>query len=324
MKSSERRPDVTIIIPAFNEAPVIGKVIEDIRHVDLGETEILVIDDGSTDGTADAARAAGAKVIRHPYNVGNGAAVKTGLRNARGRYLVLMDGDGQHKASDLPALVQGLEQYDMVVGARQRSGQAGWHRFLANGVYNWLASYVTEFDIQDLTSGMRAMHRDKALQFIGLLPNTFSYPTTLTLAFLRSGLTIHYHPIHVETRVGRSKIRLWQDGTRFLLIISRIATLFAPFRVFLPVSTFFFLAGFFYYLYTYFTAGRFTNMGLFLFTTSVVIFMMGLVSEQIALMRMERLTAVVPVDGEIETPLSRSRMDDTTHLEDSPVRRVAR
>lgn len=299
MKSSERdQPDVTIIIPAFNEAAVIGKVLQDIRSVDLGKTEILLVDDGSTDGTADVARAAGARVIRHPYNVGNGAAVKTGLRNARGRFLVLMDGDGQHKASDLPALVRGLEEYDMVVGSRRRSGQAGLHRFLANGVYNRFASYVTEFDIQDLTSGMRAMHRDKALQFLSLLPNTFSYPTTLTLAFLRSGLTIQYVPISVETRVGRSKIRLWQDGTRFLLIISRIATLFAPFRVFLPVSAFFFLGGFAYYLYTYFTAGRFTNMGLFLFTTSVVIFMMGLVSEQIALMRMERSSPAVPVDRE--------------------------
>jgi glycosyltransferase involved in cell wall biosynthesis len=304
MKSSEQsRPDVTIIIPAFNEAGVIGKVLDDIRSVDLGEMEILLIDDGSTDGTADVARAAGARVVRHPYNVGNGAAVKTGLRNARGRYVVLMDGDGQHKASDLPALVRGLEDYDMVIGCRQRSGQAGWHRFLANGIYNWLASYVTEFNIQDLTSGMRAMHLAKALQFIGLLPNTFSYPTTLTLAFLRSGLTIHYVPIAVETRVGKSKIRLWQDGTRFLLIITRIATLFAPFRVFLPVSTFFFLAGFGYYLYTYFTAGRFTNMGLLLFTTSVVIFMMGLVSEQIALMRMERSSPAVPLEGErLETP----------------------
>jgi len=304
MKSSERdRPDVTIIIPAFNEAGVIGKVLQDIRNVDLGKTEILLIDDGSTDGTADVARAGGARVIRHPYNVGNGAAVKTGLRNARGRYLVLMDGDGQHKASDLPALVRGLEEYDMVVGSRQRSGQAGLHRFLANGVYNRFASYVTEFDIQDLTSGMRAMHRDKALQFISLLPNTFSYPTTLTLTFLRSGLTIQYVPISVEARAGRSKIRLWQDGTRFLLIITRIATLFSPFRVFLPVSSFFFLGGFAYYLYTYFTAGRFTNMGLFLFTTSVVIFMMGLVSEQIALMRMERSSPAVPVDGErVETP----------------------
>jgi glycosyltransferase involved in cell wall biosynthesis len=299
MRSSEHdRPDVTIIIPAFNEAGVIGRVLEDIRSVDLGKTEVLLVDDGSTDDTGDVARAAGARVVRHPYNVGNGAAVKTGLRNARGRYVVLMDGDGQHRASDLPALVRGLEEYDMVVGCRQRSGQAGLHRLLANSVYNRFASYVTEFNIQDLTSGMRAMHRDKALQFISLLPNTFSYPTTLTLAFLRSGLTIQYVPISVEPRVGRSKIRLWEDGTRFLLIITRIATLFSPFRVFLPVSSFFFLAGFVYYLYTYFTAGRFTNMGLFLFTTSVVIFMMGLVSEQVAMMRMERSSTAVPVDGE--------------------------
>jgi len=290
MKSSDARaPDVTIVIPAFNEAPVIGSVLAGLRTLDLGDREMLVIDDGSTDETADAARAAGARVIRHPYNVGNGAAVKTGLRHARGRVVVLMDGDGQHRAADVPALVRELDAYDMVVGARVRSGQAGWHRRIANTVYNGFASYVTEFSIEDLTSGFRAMRRDQALPFIGLLPNTFSYPTTLTLAFLRSGLTVKYVPVGVESRVGRSKIRLWEDGTRFLLIITRIATLFAPFRVFLPVSGFFFLAGVAYYLYTYFTQNRFTNMGLLLFTTSVVIFMIGLVSEQIALMRMERL-----------------------------------
>lgn len=291
MKSSDTPlPAVTVVIPAFNEASVIGSVLADLRALRLKDCELLVVDDGSTDGTAEAARAAGARVIRHPYNVGNGAAVKTGLRHARGRAVVLMDGDGQHRAADVPALVRELDVYDMVVGARARSGQAGWHRHIANAVYNRFASYVTEFNIEDLTSGFRAMRRDRALPFIDLLPNTFSYPTTLTLAFLRSGLTVKYVPLRVGPRVGESKIRLWEDGVRFLLIIARIATLFAPFRVFLPVSGFFFLAGFAYYLYTYLTQNRFTNMGVLLLTTSVIIFMIGLVSEQIALMRMERLS----------------------------------
>ncbi|HUR71511.1 MAG TPA: glycosyltransferase family 2 protein [Candidatus Limnocylindrales bacterium] len=283
--------ETSVIIPIFNEAENLKKLIGRIRAIELPDSEILVVDDGSCDGSAEIAMAAGANVVRHPYNIGNGAAIKSGMRAAKGKFIVLMDGDGQHKPEDIPKLLADADVFHMVVGARAKGSRLRMHRNLANMVYNLLASYVTHFKVEDLTSGFRAMRRRDALRFIDLLPNTFSYPTTLTLAFLRSGLTIKYVPIQTLYRAGQSKISLVTDGIRFLLIITKIATLFAPFRIFLPVSVFFFLGGIGNYIYTYVTQNRFTNMSVFALTTSVIIFMLGLISEQIALLRMERQDA---------------------------------
>jgi len=280
--------EISIIIPVFNEADKLSELLNAIRALRLASSEIIVIDDGSTDGSSDVAMNAGANVVRHPYNIGNGAAIKTGIRAAHGRLLVFMDGDGQHKPQDIPKLLVQAKHYHMVVGARAKGSKRRFHRYAANVVYNLLASYVTRFSVKDLTSGFRLLSRLDALRFIDLLPNTFSYPTTLTLAFLRSGLTVKYVPIQTLYRSGQSKISLVTDGVRFLLIITKIATLFAPFRVFLPVSGFFFFTGIGYYIYTYVTQGRFTNMAALLLTTAVIVFMLGLVSEQIALLRMEQ------------------------------------
>jgi len=284
--------EISIIIPVFNEAGRLLELLNNIRALQLASSEIIVIDDGSTDGSADAAMAGGANVIRHPYNIGNGAAIKSGIRAARGRLLVLMDGDGQHRPDDIPKLIAESRNYHMVVGARTKGSKRRFHRYAANVVYNLFASYVTRFKVKDLTSGFRLLSRLDALRFIDLLPNTFSYPTTLTLAFLRSGLTVKYVPIQTLYRAGQSKISLVTDGVRFLLIITKIATLFSPFRVFLPVSIFFFIGGMTNYIYTYVTTHRFTNMSVFLLTTAVIIFMLGLISEQIALLRMERLSSL--------------------------------
>ncbi len=282
------RCDVSVIIPVFNEAQDLGQLLDQLRSLNLGGAEVVVVDDGSTDGSGEVAEKRGTKIIRHPYNIGNGAAVKSGIRAARGKRLVLMDGDGQHQPEDIPKLLAGLDRYHMVVGARTKGSRLRFHRYAANMVYNAFASYVTKFKVEDLTSGFRALWRKDALKFLDLLPNTFSYPSTLTLAFLRSGLTVQYVPIQTLYRSGQSKISLIADGVRFLLIITKIATLFSPFRVFLPVSAFFFFSGVGYYLYTYITEHRFTNMAVFLLTTAVIVFMLGLVSEQIALLRMEQ------------------------------------
>jgi glycosyltransferase involved in cell wall biosynthesis len=287
--------EISIIIPVFNEAGRLLKLLNNIRALQLASSEIIVIDDGSTDGSTDAAMAGGANVIRHPYNIGNGAAIKSGIRAAHGRLLVLMDGDGQHRPEDIPKLIAESRNYHMVVGARAKGSKRRFHRYAANVVYNLLASYVTRFKVKDLTSGFRLLSRLDALRFIDLLPNTFSYPTTLTLAFLRSGLTVKYVPIQTLYRAGQSKISLVTDGVRFLLIITKIATLFSPFRVFLPVSLFFFFSGIANYAYTFVTQHRFTNMSVFLLTTAVIIFMLGLISEQIALLRMERQAARQPL-----------------------------
>src|SRR6186713_1951143 len=187
--------ETSVIIPIFNEAENLKKLIGRIRAIGLPDSEILVVDDGSCDGSAEIAMAAGANVVRHPYNIGNGAAIKSGMRAAKGKFIVLMDGDGQHRPEDIPKLLADADVFHMVVGARAKGSKLRMHRNLANMVYNLLASYVTHFKVEDLTSGFRAMRRRDALRFIDLLPNTFSYPTTLTLAFLRSGLTIKYVPI---------------------------------------------------------------------------------------------------------------------------------
>ena len=291
--------DFTIVIPAYNEASVIARVVGGLVGIGGNRYEVIVVDDGSSDGTADAAESAfselhdsatGAcgRVIRHPYNLGNGAAIKTGIRQARGRHVLFMDADGQHAADGIPKLLEGLEEYDMVVGARSRSSQAGWHRSVANGFYNRFASYVTRRPIGDLTSGFRGIRRDVARRYVSLLPNGYSYPTTITLCLMRGGFSVKYLPIEAHRREGKSKIRLFSDGSKFLLVIMKICMLFSPLRIFLPVSVYLFLMGVGYYAYTYVTDHRFTNMSMLLFTTAVMVFMMGLIAEQIAQMRFER------------------------------------
>jgi len=280
--------NISVIIPAKNEGKNIGKLISILKQSYAG-FEIIVIDDGSTDDTAAVAKNAGAKIYSHPYNMGNGAAIKSGIRMASGDVLVFMDADLQHDPEDIDAMLSYFPEYDMVVGARSKKDQASLGRALGNKMYNWLASYVTRFKVQDLTSGFRAIKSDIAQQFLYLLPNAYSYPTTLTLAVLRTGRTLKYIPIKVEVRkTGKSNINIFRDGIRFFMIIVKICTLFSPFRIFLPVSFFMFCLGLFYYMYTFLAWGRFTNMSALLFTTSIIIFMMGLISEQISQMRFER------------------------------------
>ena len=286
---------VSIIVPAFNEATTIGGLIVTIKTL-YPDYEVIVINDGSRDDTAAVAEASGATVFNHPYNIGNGAAIKSGIRVAGGDLLVFMDGDKQHEPEDIAKLLGYLPEYDMVVGARSLGSHASWSRALGNKLYNWLASYVAKFTIKDLTSGFRAVKADIARSFLYLMPNTYSYPTTLTLGVLRNGGSVKYVPIKVSKRkTGKSNISLIRDGVRFFMIISRISTLYSPMRVFLPVSFLMFLLGMINYIYTFVTGGRFTNMSALLFVTSILIFMMSLISEQICQMRFERRGADRPV-----------------------------
>lgn len=280
---------VSIVIPARNEAAVIGVLVARLTAAGVF-SEVIVVDDGSTDATAAVARAAGAKIVSHPYPKGNGAAIKSGARQASGEVIFFMDGDGQHRPEDISRLLAKLDEgYDMVVGARvSRKSQASLHRAAANGFYNRFASWMSGHDVLDLTSGFRVVKASLFKRFLYLLPNGFSYPTTITMAFFRSGYSVAYEPIEVDKRIGKSHIRLWRDGVRFLLIIFKIGTLFSP-LLFLPISLAFFLTGCGYYLYTYLSSGRFTNMSALLFITSVLVFLIGLVSEQItALMYRDR------------------------------------
>ena len=279
---------VSVVLPAKNEAGGLPRTLEGVRSV-MPEVELIVVDDGSSDDTPGLAAALGARVIRSPYSMGNGAAIKRGARAATGDVIVFMDADGQHDASCIPRLLQKLDEgYDMVVGARDWGGQAGVSRGLANTFYNWLASRMTGFAVKDLTSGFRAVRADKFKEFLHLLPNGFSYPTTSTMAFFRSAYPVAYIPIPVAKRIGRSHIRPLRDGVRFLLIIFKIATLYSPLKLFAPAAIAFFLTGLGYYGWTFFTQGRFTNMSVLLFSAAVIIFLIGLVSEQITSLTYKR------------------------------------
>ncbi len=283
--------ELSIVIPAYNEEQVIGEVLTRVKEElsVIGQRgEVILVDDGSGDKTAEIAAAMGARVIRHPYNIGNGAAVKTGIRNACGKTIILMDADGQHSPADIKELLQFIPEYDMVVGARSKESATSLHRSFGNRVYNLFASYLTNRKIADLTSGFRVIRRDVAKKFVYLLPNTFSYPTTITLSLLRAGYSVRYVPITTFKRVGKSKINIVRDGIGFFIIMLKIATLFSPFKIFIPVSLASFVVGVVYGAYMIITHHHFSNMILFLLITALLVFLLGLIAEQLAVLRLER------------------------------------
>lgn len=274
--------DINIVIPCKNEAGAIGQLVRALCEACPG-VDIIVVDDGSTDGSGQLAAVAGAQVVRHPYSMGNGAAIKSGARAARRQYLLFMDADGQHTPEAVNQVCRAFVDagVSMMVGARKMAGQATLARGGANYFYNRFSSWMAGHRIEDLTSGLRMVERQKFMAFIEILPNTFSYPTTITMAFFRAGFAVGYCPIEVKQRIGRSHIKPMQDGLRFLLIIFKIGTLYSPLKLFLPVSLSFLFAGLGYYGYTFFENHRFTNMSALLISTSVLVFLIGLVSEQI-------------------------------------------
>ena len=273
--------ELSIILPAKNEAKGLQKLLPELRSK-FPDAEILVVNDGSTDSTVEVCEANGVRTITHKQSKGNGGAVKAGARAATGSIFVFMDADGQHRPEDIPRLLEVLHNgHDMAIGARIRGSQASIGRGVANAFYNWFATRMTGQTIPDLTSGFRAVVASKFREFIYLLPNGFSYPTTITMAFFRAGYSVEYLPIVAEARVGKSHIRPIRDGIRFLIIIFKVATLYSPLKIFVPISGMLFLSGISYYLFTYLSAGRFTNMGMLLMISAILVFLIGLVSEQI-------------------------------------------
>ena len=272
---------ISLILPAKNEADGLRKALPGVRQI-LPEAEIIVVDDGSTDDTARVARELGATVLSSPYSMGNGAAIKRGARAASGEILMFMDADGQHNVNLIPKVLAKLDEgYDMVVGARGWDGQASVGRGVANGLYNRIASFMTGHRVADLTSGFRAVRAEKFKEFLYLLPNGFSYPTTITMAFFRSAYPVAYVPIPVAQRIGSSHIRPLRDGVRFLLIIFKIATLYSPLKLYAPIAAAFAAAGLLNYAHTFITESRFTNMSALLLSAAVIIMLIGLISEQI-------------------------------------------
>ena len=276
----------SVVIPAYNEAPGIHGLVRDLAAV--GEWhEILVVDDGSTDDTGARARAAGARVMRHPYNKGNGAAVKTGIRQATGEFIVIIDGDGQHRPEEAPRLLAKLTDYELVVGARSPATQATLGRRFGNWLLNAMASYLTQHRIPDLTSGFRAARRAHIQEFIHLLPNGFSTPTTTTLAFIKAGYSIAFVPTEARSRAGVSKIRFARDGFKFFLILLRVVTIFSPLRIFVPLSLASMALGSGYGVWDVMTNSRIPNGAVILIVLGVLVFLIGLVSDQISTLRFE-------------------------------------
>jgi glycosyltransferase involved in cell wall biosynthesis len=285
---AEPRFTLTVVIPAYNEGDSVDRVVRKVQEL-RPDAEILVVDDGSPDNTAETARAAGARVIRHPYNKGNGAAVKTGIRHATGDVVLLLDADGQHPPEDIERVLAEVGEYDLVVGARTRDSESAWIRNVGNSIFNRLATYLSGRKIPDLTSGFRAMKRDMIMEFIHLLPNLYSYPTTSTLAFIKAGYNVKFVSIRARKGTGRSNTKILRDGVRAVVIILRMITLFAPMKIFLPVSIMLFLLGLFYGIANIFFFGinRIPNGSVLLILSSLFIFLFGLISEQIAAMRFE-------------------------------------
>lgn len=281
MTQTDQNYSLSIVIPAKNEAENLKGFLPRLLAV-ITDAQVIVVNDGSTDDTLAICEQYGVTVVTHPYSKGNGAAIKTGAKTAKGEVIVFLDGDGQHKPEDIPQLLEKLATgYDMVVGARDKQSQADSFRAIANGVYNWLSSAITGHKILDLTSGFRAVRADKFKEFLYLLPNGFSYPTTSTMAFFRAGYSVGYMPIQTEQRLGESHISLLKDGIRFLLIIFKVGTLYSPLKIFLPIAVGFFSLGLINYIYTYATQGTFTNMSAVLLMTAIIVFLIGLVSEQV-------------------------------------------
>jgi glycosyltransferase involved in cell wall biosynthesis len=277
---------VSVVIPAYNEAAVIADVVTALAVAGPWH-EIIVVDDGSSDETSARAASAGAIVVRHPYNKGNGAAVKSGIRRASGEFVMIIDGDGQHRPGDARRLVSKLGEYDLVIGARSAATQATHTRRFGNNALNRFATHLTGREIPDLTSGFRAARRECLREFLHLLPNGFSTPTTTTLAFIKAGYNVGFEPIEARPRVGQSKIKLARDGAKFFVIILKIVTLFSPLRVFLPVSAFAFVVGAVYGIWTVVTQLKIPNGAVLLILFAAVVFLVGLVSEQISALRFE-------------------------------------
>ena len=271
---------MSVVVPAYNEEGGIAAVIAGLRAAGPWR-EVLVVDDGSTDGTAERAAAAGARVVRHPYNKGNGAAVKTGIREAAGEVVLLMDADGQHDPAEAPRVAGAVGVHDMAIGARSARDQA-LVRAAGNAAFTALASWLTGRPIPDLTSGFRAARRDRLLDVIHLLPNGFSYPTTSCLAFLKAGYNVAFVPVTARPRVGTSKIRVVRDGVRFLLIILKIVTLYSPLKVFFPISFASLLVGVAYGIWNVVRYDKIPMGSALLIQLGVVVFLFGLISEQIA------------------------------------------
>lgn len=279
---------VSIVIPAYNEESSITELIKRIFAVSK-DFELIVSSDGSTDATVRLAKDAGAIVVEHPYNVGNGAAVKDGALRATRDYIVFMDADLQHQPDDVVQLLQYLPEYDMVIGARTKESMTDLHRNIGNKILIKIAENISGHKINDLTSGFRAVKKELFLKFMHLYPLRYSYPTTSTLAFLSAGYFVKYVPLSsIQKRIhGESNIRPLKDGMRFIHIILRVIMTFHPMKIFLPITLTLFLGGIAVSVYQLLQVGGIRSSSIILLLSSVIVFLNGMLAEQISQIRRE-------------------------------------
>jgi glycosyltransferase involved in cell wall biosynthesis len=283
-----------VVLPVFNEADTITSLVRSLVAA-MKQTgivwEVVMVDDGSDDRTIDSLKALikahpeQVRVVRHPHNRGNGAALRSGIRVARGEVVITMDADGQHDPSDIPSLLRHMPPNDLVIGERKSSYAGPWQRKFANRFYNLFASYLSQREVRDLTSGFRAMRREAVLHFLPLFPEGFSAPTTTTLSFLKAGYNVAFVPVDVGPRAGgESKIRPWRDGVRFISLILRMIMLYDPLRIFLPIGAGMFALGVLAWAAGIWNAERlvFPNSAIFLFSSALMTWLLGLVSEQVS------------------------------------------
>ena len=278
---------ISVVIPAFNESATIRDVVEHVYRVcsALGcAHEVIVVDDGSTDNTAELAEQAGATVLRQPYNKGYGASLKTGIRHATNGTIVILDADGQHDPEDIKKLLDTRGNAEMVVGARKGTAGSPLWRKPGKMLIGWLANQLTGRKIPDLNSGFRAMDREVLMRFLAIMPNGFSSSTTSTIALLRGGYSVNYIPIEVKRRSGCSTVTL-ADGLGTILLIFRLITLFAPLRICLPVSLVTAAIGCYYIVHGYLSTGTASIRGILALLASVLFFLFGLLIDQVSAIR---------------------------------------
>lgn len=279
------KPDLTVIIPAYNEEKVIADVIADIKALKKNY-EILVVDDGSTDNTYNVIKDLGIKIIRHPRNKGYGAALKTGIRSASGDIVLTMDADGQHNPEDIPRLLEHIDECDMVVGERTKGSHFSALRKPGKALLGWVANYLAGVRIPDLNSGFRVIRKELASRLLHILPNGFSFSTTITLAVIKEDYDIKYVPIQTRKRIGKSTVS-YLDAFKTLMLILRIINLFSPLKVFLPMSILLGIVGIPYFLYQLIFLSNISEISVILITSSILIFFFGLLADQLAAIRRE-------------------------------------
>lgn len=283
--------DVSIVIPAYNEEKAIATTLDAVLAAVAASPrrfQVIVVNDGSRDRTADEAASRAVQVVNHRRNRGYGASLKSGTLAARGDVILFYDADNQFEPSDIDRLVTELADHDAVLGARTSGSHAPFSRRGGKKLLGWLANYLARTRIPDLNCGLRAIRRDVLLDYLHLLPNGFSASTTTTLVLLKEGHDVKFVPVTVKKRIGSSTVKPIKDGIDTALLIVRLTTLLDPFRVFGPVSVVFFLFGSVWGIY-YIRLGRGLSVAsLFMLVSSIIIFFFGLLADQVASMRRER------------------------------------